>query len=1350
MKAIKSVLGILVVTLALPAQVQAQSFLTNGLAAYYPLADDGRDQSGHGLDLSLSNVVFSTVGSRGSGIRPAASFDGQTSYAIVNQALIGGLANWSWTAWLYSPQDSATNSSAQSLYQEGNQGGYDYFSIYILEKTLGVAADNVNWPGFWIGASIPNVLTNVWKHLAFTLASGGLGTGTLTIFVNGAPTTTAVLQSVNSGGAPPLIGVVGNGWGLGNPNYPTAPWMGSMADLRFYNRALSTNEVAQLYQYETTNPIPAQTGCAPVPSGLVGWWAGQSSALDSTGLNNGLTQGGLAYAPGEVGQAFSFNGTDADVDIPASASLNVGAGGGMSVEAWIDPADVTAQHPLVEWNGGYFGAQLWLAVAPPLGAGAGALVGVLVDVNHEEHAVSSAGGLVVTNIWQHVALTYDKTTGIAVLYLNGTVVQQQRLGVFTPLTTGDLWLGLRPYDAGAGLRYAGLMDEVSVYDRALSGSEILAIYNAGSAGKCPLPPVIAVQPQSETVLAGATAAFTVDAGGSPPLSYQWRMNGNNIAGATASSFALTNVRVADSGAYSVIVSNAAGTVASSNADLTVTPACVPAPSGLVGWWAGEGNALDSTGVNNGVLQGDVTFVPGEVGLAFSFDGTTADVEVPASPSLNVGPGSGFTVEAWIMPSDLSQGRPIVEWNTGDTNNLYAYNAHFWMSQPLPFGTGAGCLFANLIDTSGKSHPFCSAANLLTSDSFQHIALTYDKSSGQGAMYLNGSPVAQQHLGSFTPQTSSDLYLGCRPAGAGSVMRFAGKMDEVSLYSRALSVSEILSIYSAGASGKCATPTAPWIAAQPQSLTVVRGNGASFTVTAGGTAPMTYQWQLDSRNIAGATASSLVLTDVQFTNAGVYSVIISNSVGVVTSSAAVLIVTYPPALVQAANASGVGSRPVTVPILLVANGNENALAFTLDFDPAMLTYTGVVLGSGANNAALVFNASQAGSGFLGVGLALPSDAVFTAGTQEVAKVTFTAAFVTNAISASVSLGNQVTKSYVVDAQGDPLPANFASGVVAIARTPIAGDVWPRPNGDEELTVSDWVLEGRYVAMLDYPTNASEFERADCAPRATGGDGAITIMDWVQVGRYMAGLDPLTPAGTNTGSPPGPMVARRNLPSGPVKNDQSRQLQVQNAVILQGQSGTVSVNLEALGDENALGFSLSFDPTVLTYTGASQGSSLGTTNGATFVVNDMQAASGRLGFVLGLQAGTNFSSGNQQVAKINFSTPSSALGGHAVALGSQPVMCQVSDANASALTNITYINGTVLVSQPPSLSFALSHQAIQLSWPLWASNFILQQASGQLSPGMTWSSVGTTPAAATNANTVTLPLSTTNRFYRLRQQ
>jgi len=456
-------------------------------------------------------------------------------------------------------------------------------------------------------------------------------------------------------------------------------------------------------------------------------------------------------------------------------------------------------------------------------------------------------------------------------------------------------------------------------------------------------------------------------------------------------------------------------------------------------------------------------------------------------------------------------------------------------------------------------------------------------------------------------------------------------------------------------------------------------------------------------------------------------------------------------VEAANASGVGSRAVTVPILLAANGNENALAFTLDFDPTMLTYAAIALGSGATNATLVFNANQATNGFLGVGVALPSGAVFTAGTQEVLDVTFTIAVVTNAPTTTIGFGNQVTKSQIADVNANPLPANFAAGSVAIAPTPIAGDVWPRPNGDEVDTVNDWVLEGRYVAGLDWPTNASEFERADCAPRATGGDGLITIIDWVQVGRYMAGLDPLTPAGTNTGSLPGPadMLARNDLPSGVVKDGQSRQLQVQSAVILQGQSGAVSVNLQAMGDENALGFSLSFDPTVLSYNGYTDGSSLGSYNGAMLMVNTNQVPSGRLGVVLRLPMRASFSSGNQQIATINFSTPSSASGSYPVVLANQPVTCQVSDGSASALT-VDYISGAVVISQPPTLSIALSGQAIELSWPLWASNFVLLEASGQLSPGMSWSSPGTNPVATANANVVTLPLGATNTFYRLRQQ
>lgn len=86
----------------------------------------------------------------------------------------------------------------------------------------------------------------------------------------------------------------------------------------------------------------------------------------------------------------------------------------------------------------------------------------------------------------------------------------------------------------------------------------------------PDAPSIITQPQDTTVLPGDTATFTVEAGGSEPLSYQWYYNTNTLVdGATDSTLTLTNVQPGDAGVYSVIVSNLAGTITSSNATLNV-------------------------------------------------------------------------------------------------------------------------------------------------------------------------------------------------------------------------------------------------------------------------------------------------------------------------------------------------------------------------------------------------------------------------------------------------------------------------------------------------------------------------------------------------------------------------------------------------------------------------------------------------------------------------------------------------------------------------------------------------------------------------------------------------------------
>ena len=202
-----------------------------------------------------------------------------------------------------------------------------------------------------------------------------------------------------------------------------------------------------------------------------------------------------------------------------------------------------------------------------------------------------------------------------------------------------------------------------------------------------------------------------------------------------------------------------------------------------------------------------------MGQAFAFNAPTSNVRIAASPSLDVGAGDGMTVELWINPDDVTQPSPLVEWNNG----IDLWGAHFWvfadqagggLQPPSSAVAGPGQLYA-AFTLLGQWYQMVTDAGVLTPHVFQHVALTYDKSSGMGRIYRNGMVVAEQSLGAFTPQTAYDVYLGLRPAGppGTAVVAYHGLMDEVSIYNRALTAAEIASIYNAGTAGKCSTPPA---------------------------------------------------------------------------------------------------------------------------------------------------------------------------------------------------------------------------------------------------------------------------------------------------------------------------------------------------------------------------------------------------------------------------------------------------------------------------------------------------------------------------------------------------------------
>src|SRR5437016_3262555 len=189
------------------------------------------------------------------------------------------------------------------------------------------------------------------------------------------------------------------------------------------------------------------------------------------------------------------------------------------------------------------------------------------------------------------------------LYFNGAVVAQKftsvrPLGDISPSYQPGIGIGNTP--GGGGFPFIGLVDELLLYSRALSPTEVQALAQAAA-----IPPIVDSQPANQTVWLGDTALFTVSASGTAPLIYQWRFNGINISGATTSSLLLTNLQLAQSGSYSAQITNSIGSTNSSSAVLTVNPQPYPysvPPAGLIGWWRAEGNGNDSSGHgHNGTL-----------------------------------------------------------------------------------------------------------------------------------------------------------------------------------------------------------------------------------------------------------------------------------------------------------------------------------------------------------------------------------------------------------------------------------------------------------------------------------------------------------------------------------------------------------------------------------------------------------------------------------------------------------------------------------------------------------------------------------------------------------------------------
>ncbi len=253
----------------------------------------------------------------------------------------------------------------------------------------------------------------------------------------------------------------------------------------------------------TETPVPTATSTPPVvptptatpnvcarPGGLISWWQAEGNALDAAGQNHGTLQGGASFTAGRVGQAFLLDGVDDFVRIGNPRNLREVRD--LSVMAWVNPA---AAPPLNDLRvaGAYSifskaaqsasSTAYSLLLHNPDGA-IWPLAAIGVPNNPDPGLTGPAS--VPVGQWTHIAMTYDATTGLNRLYANGAlVVQRYRPGGITisdvPVLIGREASVLQRY-------FRGAIDEVQVFNRALSAEEINGSYVADATGQCVVIP----------------------------------------------------------------------------------------------------------------------------------------------------------------------------------------------------------------------------------------------------------------------------------------------------------------------------------------------------------------------------------------------------------------------------------------------------------------------------------------------------------------------------------------------------------------------------------------------------------------------------------------------------------------------------------------------------------------------------------------------------------------------------------------------------------------------------------------------------------------------------------------------
>ncbi|OGF80556.1 hypothetical protein A2930_03115 [Candidatus Giovannonibacteria bacterium RIFCSPLOWO2_01_FULL_45_34] len=449
--------------------------LNQGLVGYWSF--DGKDmagvkaydRSGQGNDGTLTNGPASAIGRIGQGL----SFDGSNDYVNTNYApTISSGTSFSLSVWFKTTGTVLGDEIFSSLITGG--------SPHIILSTVNGActpATAIIWDvkddagtGVFTCAS-KTFNDGLWHHAVGIIDRA---TQTSRLYVDN------ILQdsdSISTFGAFTLTGnpfFIGarDGGGSDSVHFP-----GSIDDVRVYNRALSADEIKRLYKIGATLKINTSINNDSLQKGLVGYWSfdgkdmANITAYDRSGnTNNGTLTGGPTRAIGKLGQGLSFDGSNDYVRATRSSSLNGAFDGAYSVSMWFksnSSATIkTFYHISDASSGSHMAFFNYQSVGKVTMYSRNATLADTLESNTSN---------LNNDVWRMV--TFIQTGTNMLIYIDGVLDNSRANGTLVTSSDIDLFIGARSF---SDRFFPGLIDDVRIYNRALSADEIKRLYKIGA------------------------------------------------------------------------------------------------------------------------------------------------------------------------------------------------------------------------------------------------------------------------------------------------------------------------------------------------------------------------------------------------------------------------------------------------------------------------------------------------------------------------------------------------------------------------------------------------------------------------------------------------------------------------------------------------------------------------------------------------------------------------------------------------------------------------------------------------------------------------------------------------------